>query len=141
MGLDCFAVIAVTLQCQQQIEGLAPDFEHAGQHGPFHEIETSAVLGGCFHIRLELIDKRVELLGDLFGVALLSKFDDFHGGGLLAFVNRIGNTRIMAGRPLLVYTDPLNRPKQPVESRLHPHQTQLDLKAARPPRGGNGKDQ
>jgi hypothetical protein len=90
MGLDCFAVIAVTLQCQQQIEGLAPDFEHAGQHGPFHEIETSAVLGGCFHIRLELIDKRVELLGDLFGVALLSKFDDFHGGGLLAFVNRIG---------------------------------------------------
>jgi hypothetical protein len=84
MRLDCFSEIAVTLQSQQQIEGSTSYFKHARQHGPFHEIETFALLRGCCHIRLELIDKRVELLGDLFGVALLSRINDFHGGGLLA---------------------------------------------------------
>ncbi len=63
MSLECFAEIAVTLQSQQQIESLTADFEHAGQHGPFHAVETIAVLSGCSHIRLELIDKRIELLG------------------------------------------------------------------------------
>jgi hypothetical protein len=99
MGLECFAEIAVTLQSQQQIESLTSDFEYAGQHGPFHAIETIAVLSGCFHIRLELIDKRIELLGNQFGVALLSRFDDFHGGGLLAFVNRIESTRALIIAP------------------------------------------
>jgi hypothetical protein len=40
MRLDCFSEIAVTLQSQQQIEGSTPYFKHAGQHGPFHEIES-----------------------------------------------------------------------------------------------------
>ena len=79
MSLECFAEIAVTLQSQQQIESLTADFEHAGQHGPFHAVETIAVLSGCSHIRLELIAKRIELLGNLFGDDLLSRFDDFHG--------------------------------------------------------------
>jgi len=118
-GLDLFPAITITLKRDQQLKRLEFNLKHAVERLSFDAIKAFSSVCGRASRGYELIDDQIHVASDLFGVASLSGFDVFHGGGLVDFVKRIKSTRIKVGRPLFVYTNSISKP---AERQLHPYE-------------------